>query len=156
MAPPIGVRARVQPRTFREEAMEAFYYAFDHPHELVVHRGRDHALGHKVAYGRRGVAETEQKHRRGTLCGAFRREGEVAWGLPRRLGSKGDVGLALKPLVAGADGGERLDDETGQRQLSSHRDDEVQVTETHVCAWDPVDCVASHPRPDLERAKAPT
>ena len=72
-----------------------------------------------------GVAETKRKRRRGAPCGAFWREGEVAWGLPRRLGSKGDAGLALNPPVAGADGGERLDGEMGQCQLSSNRDDEV-------------------------------
>ena len=48
--------------------------------------------------------------------------------LPGRLGSRGDAGLALKPPVVEADGGERLDGGMGQRQLSSHRDDEVQVT----------------------------
>ena len=64
--------------------------------------------------------------------------------------------LALKPPIAGADGGERLDGEMGQRQLSSHRDDEVQVTEMHVCAQDPADCMVSHPRLDFECAKAPT
>ena len=62
----------------------------------------------------------------------------------------------LKPPVVEADGGERLDDNMGQRQLSSHRDNEVQVTETHMCARDPTDCGVSHPRPDLECAKAPT
>ena len=80
----------------------------------------------------------------------------MAWVLPRRLGSKGDAGLALKPPIVEVDGEERLDGGVGQRQLSSHRDDEVQVTETHMYAWDPADCVASHLRPDLERAKAPT
>ena len=105
--------------------MEGFYDAIDHPHELVVRGGRDRALGHKVAYGRRGVAETKQKRHRGAPCKAFWRDGEAAWGLPGRLGSKGDTGLALKPPVAGADGGERLDGEMGQRQLSSHCDDEV-------------------------------
>ena len=49
-----------------------------------------------------------------------------------------------------------MDGSVGQRQLSSHHDDEVQVTDTHVCARDPADCMVSHPRPDLERAKAPT
>ena len=114
--------------------MDGFCDAFDHPHELIVRGGWDRALGHKVAYGRRGVAETKRKHSRGVLCGAFRREDEDARGLPGRLGSKGDTGLALKPPVDGADGRERLDGETVQRQLSSHRDDEVQVTEAHVCA----------------------
>ena len=71
MAPPVGVRARVQPRTFREEAMEGFYDAFDHPHELVVHKGQDCVPCHKVAYGRRGVAETEQKCCRGAPHVAF-------------------------------------------------------------------------------------
>ena len=42
----------------------------------------------------------------------------------------------------------------GQCQLSTQCDDEIQVTETHVCARDLADCVVSHPRPDLERAKA--
>ena len=71
-------------------------------------------------------------------------------------GSKGDIGLALKPPVAEVDGGERLDGRVGRRQLSSQCDDEIQVTKTHVCAWDPADCVVSHPRPDLEHAKSPT
>ena len=62
----------------------------------------------------------------------------------------------LKPPVVEADGGERLDGGVSQCQLSSHRDDEVQVSEAHVCTRNPVDCVASHPRPYLERAKAPT
>ena len=136
--------------------MEGFYDAFDHPHELIVRGGWDHALCHKVANGRRGVAETERKCRRGALCGMFQREGEVAWFLPRRLGSKGDARLALKPPVARADGGEGLDGYMSPHQLSPHRDDEVQVTKTHVCAQDPADYVASHPRPNLERAKAPT
>ena len=118
--------------------------------------GWDRALCHKVANSHRGVVETERKCCRGAPCEVFRREGEAAWVLLGRLGSKGDVGLALKPPVAGADGGERLDGEMGQRQLSSYRDDEVQVTETHVCAQDPANCVVRHPRPDLERAKAPT
>ena len=72
------------------------------------------------------------------------------------VGSKGDTELALKPPVVEADGGKRLDGSVDQHQLSSHRDDEVQVTKMHVCAWDPADYVASHPRPDLEHAKAPT
>ena len=124
MAPPARIRASVQPWTFHEETVEGFCDAFDHPHELV-HRGWDRALCHKVAYGRRGVAETKWKCRRGTLCRVFWREGEAARVLPGRLGSKGDTGLALKPPVAGADGGERLDGGMGQRQLSSHHDDEV-------------------------------
>ena len=99
--------------------MEGFCDAFDHPHELVVHGGRDRALCHKVANGRHGVAETERKHRQGALCGVFWREGEAAWVLPRRLWSKGDAGLALKPPVVEVDGGERLDGGVGQRQLSS-------------------------------------
>ena len=83
MAPPAGVRARVRPWAFREEVMEGFCDAFDHPNELVVRGGQDRALCHKVANGCRGVAETERKRRRGAPCGAFRREGEAAQGLPR-------------------------------------------------------------------------
>ena len=104
--------------------MEGFSDAFDHPYELVVRGGRDCALCHKVANGRRGIAETERKRRRGVPCRVFRREGEAARVLPGRLGSKGDVGLALKPPVVEADG-ERLDGGVGQCQLSSHRDNEV-------------------------------
>ena len=89
--------------------MERFRDVFDHPHEFVVCGGWDHALYHKVANGRRGVAETEQKHCRGTPCGVFRREGETVWVLPGRLGSQGDAKLALKPPVVEADGGQRLD-----------------------------------------------
>ena len=125
MAPPAGVRARVRLWLLHEEAMEGFHDAFDHPHELVVRGGRDRALCHKVANGRRGVAETKRKRRWGAPCGVFRREGEAARGLPRWPGSEGDIGLVLKPLVVEADGGERSDGNVGQRQLSSHRDDEV-------------------------------
>ena len=125
MAPSAGVRARVRPCFLHEEAVEGFRDAFDHLHELVVHEGRDHALCHKVANGRHGVAETEWKRCRGAPCGVFRREGDAAWVLPRWLGSKGDAGLALKPSVVEADGGERLDDGVGQCQLFSHHDDEV-------------------------------
>ena len=103
-------------------------------HEQRVHGGQDHAQCQKVANSRRSVVETKRKHRWGAPCRVFQREGEAARVLPRWLGSEGDTGLARKPPVAGADGGERLDGEMGQRQLSSHRDDEVQVTETHVCA----------------------
>ena len=105
--------------------MERFCDAFDHPHKLVVRGGRDCALCYKVANGRHSVVETEQKHRWGAPCRVFRREGEVAWVLPGWLGSEGDTGLALKPPVVEADGGERLDGGVGQHQLSSHRDDEV-------------------------------
>ena len=105
--------------------MEGFHDAFDHPHELIVHGGRDHALCRKVANSRRGIAETERKHHRDALCGVFQREGEAAWVLPGWLGSKGGARLALKPPVVEADGEERLDGGVGQRQLSSHRDDEV-------------------------------
>ena len=109
-----------------------------------------------MASGRRSVAEAERKHHRGALCGAFQREGGAAWGLPRRLRSKGDAGLALKPPVAKVDGRERLDGRVGQCQLSSQFDDEIQVTEMHACARDLADCVVSHPWPDLERTKSPT
>ena len=125
MAPRVGVRARVRPRTFREEAVEGFCDAFDHPHELIVRGGRDHALCHKVANGRRGIAKTEQKRCRGALCRVFWREGEVAWVLPGWLGSRGDVEPALKPPIVEANGGERLGGGVGQRQLSPYRDNEV-------------------------------
>ena len=105
--------------------MEGFHDAFDHHHELIVRGGWDRALCHKVANGRRNIAETERKHHPGAPCGMFRREGEAVRVLPGWLGSKGDAGLALKPHVVGADGGERLDGSVGQRQLSPHHDDEV-------------------------------
>ena len=113
--------------------MEGFRDAFDHPHELVVRGGRDRALCHKVANGRHGVAKTEQKRHRDAPCGVFWREGEAARVLPGRPGSKGDAGLALKPPVIEVDGDKRLNGDVGQRQFSSHRDDEVQVTESHMC-----------------------
>ena len=49
----------------------------------------------------------------------------MVWVLPGWLRSKGDAGLALKPPVVEVDGGERLDGDVEQCQLSSHRDDEV-------------------------------
>ena len=120
--------------------MERFRDMFDHPHEFVV-RGRwEHALCHKVANGRRGVAETERKHCRGAPYEVFRREGflsgepchdigvregEATWVHPGWLGSQGDTELAPKPPVVVIDGRERLDGGVSQCQLSSHRDDEV-------------------------------
>ena len=98
---------------------------FDHPHELVVRGGQDRGLCHKVANGCRGVAETKRKRHQGAPCRVFQREGEVAWVLPGQLRSKGDAKLVLKPPVVEADGGERLDGSVGQRQFSTHRDDEV-------------------------------
>ena len=105
--------------------MEEFHDAFDHPHELVVRGGRDRALCHKVANGRRGVTKTEQKCHWGAPCGVFQREGEVAWVLPGWLGSEGDTKMALKPLIVEADGRERLDGSVSKCQLSSHCDFEV-------------------------------
>ena len=54
--------------------MERLHDVFDHPHELVVHGGWDHALHHKVANGLCGVAETEQEHCRGAPDEVFRGE----------------------------------------------------------------------------------
>ena len=127
---------------------------------------------HKVANSPYGVAETEQKHYRGTPYKVFRREGfpsseprhdvgvrerEATRVLPGWLGSQGDAELALKPPVVEVDGGERLDGGVSQCQLSSHCDHEVQVTEAHVCARDLADSVASHPWPDvnIETHKGP-
>ena len=120
--------------------MERFHDVFDHPHEFIICGRWDHALCHKVANGRRSVAETERKCCRGAPYVVFWREGptskkphhvigvgkgEVALVLHGLLGSKGDTELVLKPLVVEADGGERLDGGVSQCQLSSHRDDEV-------------------------------
>ena len=69
--------------------------------------------------------------------------------LSRWLGSQGDTELVLKPPVVEVDGGERLDGGVSQCQLSSHRDDEVQVPKAQVCAWDPIDAVTSHSWPDV-------
>ena len=120
--------------------MERLCVVIKHPHELAVCRRLNHALCHKVANGRRGVAETKQKRYRGAPYVMFRREesfsgrpchiivigkGEAMLVLPGLLGSEGDAELAPKPLVVEADGGERLDGRMSQCQLSSHRDDEV-------------------------------
>ena len=84
--------------------MEGFHDVFDHPYELVVHGRQNHVSCHKVANGRRSIAETERKRCRGAPYVVFRREGpsfrkprhvvgvgkgEVALVLPRLLGSKG-------------------------------------------------------------------
>ena len=76
--------------------------------------------------------------------------------LPGLSWSKGGAELAPKPLMVKAIGGKRSDGGVRPYQLSSHRDDEVQVTKMHVCALDLADRMVSHPRPDLECAKAPT
>ena len=53
---------------------------------------------------------------------------------PGWLGSQGDAELVLKPRIVETDGGERLDGGVSQCQLSSHCDDEVQVTKMHMSA----------------------
>ena len=94
-------------------------------------------------FQRGGLPSDEPRHVVGI------REGEAAWVLPGWLGSQGDAELALKPLVVGADGGERLDGGVSQFQHSSHHYDEVQVPEAHVCTQDLADTVASHPWPNV-------
>ena len=49
-----------------------------------------------------------------------------------------------------AGGVERLDGGGNLRQLSLHRNDEVQVPEAHVHARDPADAMTSHLRPDVD------
>ena len=140
MVAPTGVRARGRLWLLCEEVVERFRDVFDHPHELVVHGRQNHASCHKVANDRRSVVEIERKRCRGAPYVVFRREGsssekpchvvgvgkgEAALVLLGLLGSKGDIELALKPLVVEADGGERLDGGVSPCQLSSHRDNEV-------------------------------
>ena len=120
--------------------MERFRDVFDYPHELIARGWQDHASCHKVANGRRSVAETKWKRCWGAPYVVFRREGpspgkpcrvvgirksEAALVLPGLLESKGDTELALKPLVVEADGGESWDGGVSQCQCSSHHDDEV-------------------------------
>jgi len=45
---------------------------------------------------------------------------------------------------------ERLDGGGNLRQLSLHRNNEVQVPEAHVHARDPADAMTSHPRPNVD------
>ena len=54
--------------------MKRFHDIFGHPHEPIVHRGRRHALCHKVAIGLCSVAKTEQEHCQDIPDGVFRRE----------------------------------------------------------------------------------
>ena len=82
--------------------MERFRDVFDYPHELIVHGWQDHASCHKVANGRRSVAETKWKHYWGALYVGSQRErfsssepchatsvgkGEAVLVLPALLGS---------------------------------------------------------------------
>ena len=100
--------------------MEIFCDVFDYPHKLIVRGWQDHVSCHKVANGRRSIAETERKHCQGAPYVVFRRDvsfsgklrhvigvgkGEAALVLPGLLGSKGGIELALKPLVVEDDGG---------------------------------------------------
>ena len=62
MAPPARVRARERLYFLYEEVMERFRDVFYHPHELIAHGGRNHALRHKVANGLYGIAQTEREH----------------------------------------------------------------------------------------------
>ena len=120
--------------------MERLRVVFNHPYELVVRGWLNHALCHKAANGRRGVAETERKRYRGTPYvmlwrgESFSRrprhvivvgKGEAPLVLPGLLEPKGGVELVPKPLVVEADGGERLDGSVSPYQLSSHHDDET-------------------------------
>ena len=45
---------------------------------------------------------------------------------------------------------ERSVGDGSHRQLSLHRDDEVQVPKAHVHTWDLAEVVTSHPRPDVD------
>jgi len=82
--------------------MERLHDMFDHPHKLVIHRGWNHVLHHKVANGLCGITETERELCWGTLDEVFKgewlfpsklchdigeQEGEVAQALLGRLGS---------------------------------------------------------------------
>ena len=63
----------------------------------------------------------------------------------------GVAGLGIEQdLTNDVDGVERLDGGENLCQLSLHHNDEVQVPEAHVCAWDPADAVTSHPRLDVD------
>ena len=61
-------------------------------------------------------------------------EGEAMLVLPGLPWSKGGAELAPKPLMVKAVGGKRSDGGVRPYQLSSHRDDEIQVPKMHVCA----------------------
>ena len=90
--------------------MERLCNVFDHLYELVARGGWNHLLCHKVANGLCGIAETEREHYRGALDEVFQgerlspgklchdigeREGEVAWVLLGRSGSKEGTEQAL-------------------------------------------------------------
>ena len=45
---------------------------------------------------------------------------------------------------------ERLDGGRNLRQLSLCHNNEVQVLEAHIRAWDPANAMTSHPRPDVD------
>ena len=100
MAPPAGVRARGRPWLLCEEVVERFRDMLDHPHELVVCGRQDHASCHKVANGRRSIAETEQKRCRDAPYVVFRREGSSS-GKPHRVTGveKGEAALVLPRLL---------------------------------------------------------
>ena len=100
--------------------MERFHDMFNHPHKFIVHGRWEHALCHKVANGRCGVAETKRKRYRGAPYVMSQREesfsgrpchiivigkGEVMLVLPGLLEPKGGTELAPKPLIVEADGG---------------------------------------------------
>jgi hypothetical protein len=71
MASPARVRARGRLWLLCEEVIERLHDVFDHPHELVVRGGRDHALRHKVANSLCDIVETEWEHCRGASDEVF-------------------------------------------------------------------------------------
>ena len=80
--------------------MERLHDVFDHPHKLIVRGRQDHALGHKVANGRRSIAETEQKCYRGAPYVVFWIEGFPS-SEPRHVVGvrKGEAPLVLPGLL---------------------------------------------------------
>ena len=56
MVLPAGVIVRVRLQFSHKKVMERFRDVFDHPYELIIHRGWGRALRHKVANGLCGVA----------------------------------------------------------------------------------------------------
>ena len=102
MASPAGVRAKERLWLLCQEVVEGFRDMFDHPHEFVVCGRWNHTLSHKVANGRRSVAETEQKHYRGALCGLFRREGFPSGELCHDIGVRESKVAQLVPGQLGS------------------------------------------------------
>ena len=88
--------------------MERFRNMFDHPHELIVRGGWNHALHHKVANGLYGIAEIKREHCQGALDEVFGGERLASGQLCHDVGEREDKAAQVLSGRSGSQEGAEL------------------------------------------------